>query len=95
MIKLEIIHNNQMLKAIHKLRANAIYKGFTTLNVLKSFGPNDGDFDSDFLSDEHFYTFFILDNIEEAHDLVKKLKTESPNNSFFRFITPVVFKEDS
>lgn len=89
MTKLEIIHGNEVLKAISSLRGENLIEGFTTLNVHRGYGPKDGDIYSDFISESHFYTFIILKNEKDIKPVIDELKKRCPNAKYFSFYSSI------
>lgn len=82
MIKIEIIHNKEILK----LLKNSIHKegqlGFTTLTVTEGYGPLKGEYKEDHFGDEQYLSIILVNNDEEATQVLKSLRHEAPSNKF-------------
>lgn len=85
MTKLEIVHNKKILMTLEKLRAEEKISAFTTMKVFKGYGPLKGEYNSDFISDEQYFTIIIVDNEEIANQIVGEIKKKSAYTKFLYY----------
>jgi hypothetical protein len=82
MIKIELIHNKEILKILKSLLKTDALFGFTSLVVSEGYGPLKGEFKEDHLGDEQYYSIVLLEKESEADNLVSILREKAPSNKF-------------
>lgn len=82
MIKIELIHNKEILKILKTfLKTDALF-GFTSLIVSEGYGPLKGEFKEDHIGDEQYYSIILLEKESQADNLVNMLRKKAPSNKF-------------
>lgn len=86
MIKLEMIHNKEVLKILKGLvEESAIVSGFTSLSITDGFGPKHGEYMSNHLNEDHFLTIILTENDEEVNKIIDEVKVKLPLNTFLAY----------
>lgn len=82
MIKIEIIHNTEILKNLKELMKSDELYGFTSLNVCEGYGPLKGEYKEDHIGDEQYLSIILLEEVSKADKLISTLRKEAPQNKF-------------
>jgi hypothetical protein len=85
MIKVEIIHNKEILNLLKTSMRKEEQLGFTTLMVHEGYGPLKGEYKEDHIGDQQFYTIILFENEKKAEDTLNLLNKKAPSNNFLAF----------
>lgn len=87
MTRIEIIHDKLVLKLLDEMRKTDGLTGFTTMQIYKGYGPQDGGYEDSIVSDSQFYTLIFTK--DDAKALMTKLQSRSRGKKFIYFLTEV------
>ena len=82
MIKIEIIHNTEILKQLKILMKTEHLSGFTSLNIKEGYGPLNGEYKADHIGDEQYLTIVLLEEETQANNLIATIRKIAPSHKF-------------